>query len=94
MLLRTGLVDCENWDAFSVWAGRHKMSDAERQQAIENSRAGRKRHDEANRQRRDALLQQIRQIIESGNAALAAKAHERMSRELPDWRLPERDLLR
>ena len=50
------------------------------------------RADEA-RQRREAARGQIRELIQSGNATFALMAHQRMSREMPDWSLSEADLL-
>ncbi|MBN1395353.1 MAG: rhomboid family intramembrane serine protease [Pirellulales bacterium] len=78
-MLRGEMVDCEHWDVFSVWAGRHTMSPEERERAegeIQQSLPD------------DLLVAQINQIIQSGKPALALRAHQRMSETVKDWILP------
>ena len=69
------------------------MTDDEREAADANRPARRRQREQEQHERRDTALQQIREIIHSGNSLLALKAHQRMSRELPDWVLPQRDTL-
>jgi membrane associated rhomboid family serine protease len=92
-MVKLGLVNCENWDIFSVIAGRHTMSPAERNQADERRPERiKQRAEEAERQRQLAV-EQIQHILQNGQPQFAWKAHERMVRELPDWSLPEPMLL-
>ena len=44
-MLKRGLVDCENWDIFSVWAGRHTMTPEEREAADAPHAADRRQED-------------------------------------------------
>ncbi|MGW8256897.1 MAG: rhomboid family intramembrane serine protease, partial [Thermoguttaceae bacterium] len=99
-MLKIGLVDCENWDAFSVWAGRNTMSEPERKEAEQNSSVVQKdqlqkqqqEDKEMRRKLRETALKEIHEIICSGRAQFALMAHERMSRKSPDWQLPGYDL--
>ena len=89
-MLKRGWVDCENWDLYSVLAGRHRMADGELEDLRQQTAEWR-----ANQQkRRDRALGQIREIIADGRPALAYKAHQKMAHTMQDWRLPERDFLR
>ena len=45
-MLKKGQVDCENWDVFSVWAGHHKMTDEEREEAKERKAKRKSKGDE------------------------------------------------
>jgi membrane associated rhomboid family serine protease len=93
VMLKLELVDCENWDVFSVWSGRNTMSDQERAEADERKPDRVKQRAAEQQQLRTAALQQTRELIQSGQALFALRAHQRMARELPDWELPEPDLL-
>lgn len=92
-LLKLGWVDCDHWDFFSVWAGRHTMTDKERYEADEKQPARAQQRAKEEEERRAASLQQIREILQNGQPQFALKAHQRMAREFPDWTLPEADLL-
>jgi membrane associated rhomboid family serine protease len=92
-MLKKGLVDCENWDLFSVWAGRHTMTAERGAQADAIDPACRRQEEERLRVRQEKALEEIRQILRTGQAKLALMANQRMSRALPGWRLPEPDLL-
>lgn len=90
IMVQQRLVDCENWDVFSVWAGRNKMSEQERDEA---ERQSRQREQEQKREnKREAALEQIREIIAQGQLVMAVKAHQLMQHKLPGWSLPEADL--
>jgi membrane associated rhomboid family serine protease len=92
-MLKKGLVDCENWDLFSVWAGRHTMTARQHAEAEAADPGWRQRHEERLRARREKALEEIRRILQSGQPKLALAANQRLSHELPGWRLPEPDLL-
>jgi membrane associated rhomboid family serine protease len=100
-MLKLRLVDCEQWDAFSLWAGRHE---SRRAGPLENARLlvqaelkGPKHHSQQEiheQARRDDMLKKIRLLLREGQPAIAAKVHERMQQEFPaDWHLPEQGLL-
>jgi hypothetical protein len=91
-LLWSKTVDCEHWDIFSVWAGRHTMSDEERQAADTQAAPPDKRHGESRHRQNDGALLQIRQILRDDQPLFALRAHERMTRILPGWTLPQSDL--
>jgi membrane associated rhomboid family serine protease len=93
LLLKLEWVDCEHWDLFSVWSGRNTMSALERAEADEKKPARVKQRAKEQQDRRAAAFQQIHEIIHVGQPLFALKAHQKMARELPDWVLPEADLL-
>jgi len=90
-LLKTKLVDCENWDAFSVWAGRHQMT---RDEILENDTGYQQKRTEKIESESAGAMAQITQLLHDGEALFAYRAHEQMSRRLPDWVLPEELLLK
>lgn len=90
-MLKTGKVDCENWDWFSVRAGRHKTTPDELAQNEARNEDPQKVEEERSR-RVENSLRQIREIIRQGQPMLAWKANDRMARELPGWSLPEEEL--
>ena len=90
-MLKRGLVDCENWDVFSVWAGRHTMTPEEREEA-DAPTCGRGRARNGGTCRPTRCSAQIREILRGGQPLLALRAHQRLSRELPGWKLPRSDL--
>ena len=90
-MLKLDWVDCENWDAFSVLAGRHRMTSeqmAELRNGIRPSRDDGRHREEIERQRRSSL-KQIEQILVDGRHELAYAAHRKMARNVDHWRLPE-----
>jgi membrane associated rhomboid family serine protease len=92
VLVKYNLVDCEHWDMFSVWAGRHTMTPDERAQADASDPARIEQLAKEKQRRCEMAAEQIRQIIRDGQVLLALKAHQRMSREFPDWTLSQADL--
>jgi membrane associated rhomboid family serine protease len=94
-LLKARLVDCENWDIFSVLAGRNTMTEEEREQADYEKQASQQQPEKINQQSlRETALNQIHEIIQNDQPQLALKFHQRLSREIPDWELPENDLFK
>jgi membrane associated rhomboid family serine protease len=90
-MLKKGHVDCENWDVFSVWSGRHKMTDEEWEEA-QQRKANAKFKGGEGQVPPNAALEQIRQILREEHPLLALKANQRMTREMPGWILPQPDL--
>ena len=88
-MLKTGLVDCENWDAFSVVAGRHTMTEEEREIEYAAKRSVEQQENALNAQ--ESAMKEIREIIKSDRPLLALKAHQRMARQFPDWSLSQDD---
>ena len=91
-MLKADIVDCENWDVFSVIKGHHKMSPEEREAAEMATPAGRKARAAAQDDAKRLAHEQIPQLIAAGQADLAIKAHQRMLRDLPGWSLAEPEL--
>jgi len=89
-MLRWKWVDCENWDIFSVIAGRHTMSPEERHEQQRRTDEWQEKLD----QRRESALQQIRQVIRDGQPELAYRAHRKMAQTLDGWELSDHDFLR
>jgi membrane associated rhomboid family serine protease len=104
-MLKLKMVDCENWDAFSVWAGKNTKTLREREEterellSEEDELKAKKRMAEEAEQRkidekksRELALREIHELICSGQSRFAMTAHLHMLNEYPDWRLPDDDL--
>jgi hypothetical protein len=91
-MLKAGWVDCENWDFFSVRAGRHSMTEDERARHDAETPEGKKLHAEQVRLHRQRALDEIRRTIGNGLPLFALKIHQRMAKEQRDWKLAEPDL--
>lgn len=92
-MLRTGRVDCEHWDFFSVWAGRNTISREEWERMEAESPERQQRREENMQKRRAEAMAAFHHAVQSGLPALALKNHQRLSIELPGWGLTEADLL-
>ena len=93
VLLKSGQVDCENWDIFSVMAGRHTMTSEERAKlAAAKPKAKREKAKEEHK-RKDRTLDEIRWAVSQGNVLPAIMLCKQMRLDFPDWVLPEQDLL-
>lgn len=89
-MLRLNMVDCENWDVFSVWSGRNRMSREELRELDVNHSA----YQEKQQQQITSGLTQIRQILREGNSPkLAYRAHLSMKQKYEDWGLPDAEFL-
>jgi len=84
-MLRLGWVDCENWDVFSVCAGRHQMT-YDQMVALRESQPV---DPQKTKRYRQSSLDQIHQILVDGRHELAYAAHRRMAGTIDGWRLPE-----
>jgi membrane associated rhomboid family serine protease len=88
-MLKLGWVDCEDWDVFSVWAGKHTMSrDQKAAAALETPEAQAKL---ANL--RHVMSTQIQQYLAAGEAAAALAVHRRGRLQFPDWRPDEPQMI-
>ncbi len=85
VMLKLDWVDCENWDLFSVRAGRHLMSRDQIAELKPKKKVDPKQID----QRRQAALAQVQQATEEGHYELAQTAHQKMSHTFDSWHLPE-----
>lgn len=94
VFLRQGWVDCEHWDIFSVWAGRHKMTPEDRKKLEENRPAALRQKAEELRKRQELLSGEISHAIAVGNIVPAQMLIARKKVEFPNWRLPESEMLR
>ncbi len=86
-LLKLGWVDCENWDAFSVWSGRNEKKKHELAQEYIESPQGQA----VIANKRDTMLTIIRHHLAAGDAAAALVVHRRGISQMTAWRLPEED---
>ena len=104
LLLKTGLVDCEGWDVFSLLRKRRALRQAwnergeflERRQANErlpkSMRAEEDRPGLSPEDRSARRLAKVHRAIETGDIASAQAAYEKWMNTLPD-RPPRSDLL-
>jgi len=88
-MLFTKLVDCEDWDIFSVWSGRNTMSDEERAKIEENDPKAIKRRAEKRQKRQNLLTEEIESAIQNQMPLPAFIIAQRTEREFSDWILPQ-----
>lgn len=89
IMLKFEMVDCEGWDIISVWHGREGRTSLD--DKIEPLTA-----DEINQRDQreaDAAQQKIAQLIAQKQGRLAALFYQQKARALPDWQLPESELV-
>ena len=89
VMLKTKLVDCEDWDIFSVWAGRHTMSDEDRIKMEENNPINIKRRAEARQKRQNLLAEEIELALQNQTPLPAFIIAGRKEREFSHWTLPQ-----
>ncbi len=92
VMLKRGWVDCEHWDLFSVWAGRHQMTDAERVRLDAQKPEVKKQRAERRQKRQDLLLGEIHRALQEGNPIPANVMYGKL-KDFPNTLLPESDLL-
>ena len=99
-LLKTGQVDCEHWDIFSVWAGRHLMTPDEHAKEYAESAAGKQEAEKRELRRQEKVARQLDKILEEIRWAIREKKPlpafhvvKRFAGENPRWMLPEPELL-
>lgn len=79
-------VDCENYDAISVWRGRHEMSREE----LAQERDASPEFQAKVASQKEAYVAQIEKLVaEGGDPALAWTVHLKMRHRFDHWRLPE-----
>jgi len=93
VMLKRGWVDCEHWDIFSVWAGRHQMTDAERAAQDAKRPEAKKLKAERRKKHCGLLLEGIHQALREGNPLPANVIYGKLKAAFPDTPLPEPDLL-
>jgi membrane associated rhomboid family serine protease len=93
LLLKSGQVDCENWDIFSIWAGRHRMTDAERRKHDKETPKAKQQKIEQINKRQNMLVEGIRSAIQKGTPLPAYVIAQKIVNEFPDMKIPELDLL-
>lgn len=88
-MLKLKWVDCEDWDVFSVWAGKHTMSREQKaEEALKTPEAQAKL---ANL--RQVMATQIQQYLAAGEPAAALAVHRRGRLQFPDWRPDEPQMI-
>jgi hypothetical protein len=92
-MLRRNWVECENWDIFSVIAGRHEMTDEQLQKIKEESAEHQAKVQAQQEELAGATLRNVRALIEQGRPDTALTLYQDATRNLVDWHLPERDVL-
>jgi membrane associated rhomboid family serine protease len=88
-MFRNKLVDCEGWDVFSVWAGKHTRSREQLAEDYIKSKEGQQRSQEL----REVAAEQIRKFVAADEAMAAWAAYKRGLNQFPGFQLPENDLL-
>ena len=84
VMLKKGLVDCENWDIFAVWADRAGEEAPETQVATVSAEELAERTEARHR----AALAHIREMIAAENPEAAMKLDDKMRRRSTEWALP------
>ena len=89
VLLKKNLVDCEEWDVFSLYQGKHLRTREEVEAAYVNSAE----HQANIQSARDKLNEQIRTFVANGEGMAAYAAYKRGMNQFPGFQLPENELL-
>lgn len=89
VLLKRNLVDCEEWDAFSLYQGKHLRTRDE----IEADQAKAAASPEKIQSARDNLTEQIRTYLANDGTTAAWAAYKRGLNQFPGFQLTENDLL-
>jgi membrane associated rhomboid family serine protease len=92
-MLKSRQVDCENWDIFSVWAGRHTMTDIERLKHDANTPNAKQQKIDQIKKRKNMLMGEIRFAIENNTPIPAFVITKKFLQEFTDEKIPESDLL-
>lgn len=107
LMLRRNWVDCENWDMFSVWAGKNVKTIAEDRQDIsrqlEQIKQGEKRKLASTTElpqaavaatgQQESLRTQFRQLVSGGKPLEAWAVFCRGQQLFFDWQVPEPDFV-
>jgi membrane associated rhomboid family serine protease len=88
-MLKAKMVDCEGWDVFSVWQGKHTRTKEQVAEEYLNSEEGKAKIQSA----KDELTNLIRQYLANDGTIAAWAAYKRGLNQFPGFRLPENDLL-
>ena len=90
LMLRLKMVDCENWDLFSVWQDRHLMTREEHAQEALTSEEGKAKL----AAHREQMQTQFRNFLAAGEAAAAMSVHRRGQVQFgPNWQPSEEELV-
>ena len=90
VMLHFKMVDCENWDLFSVWAGRNRMSREE----LAELASTKTDFESLEKTHVDKGVAQIREILrEQSSPQLAYRAHLSMKQKYENWSLPDAEFL-
>jgi len=89
VMLKTGLVDCEHLDIFSIWSGRDLLSDEDRAALEENKPANIKRRAKEEQKRQHLLDEEIELALHNQTPLPAFVIAQRKERDFPDWTLPQ-----
>jgi membrane associated rhomboid family serine protease len=92
-MLKSGQVDCENWDIFSVWAGRHTMTDIERIKHDANTPSAKQQKLDQIKKRKNMLIDEVRFAIDNNTPIPAFVITKKIIQEFPDDKIPEVELL-
>ena len=103
-LLKLRLVDCENWDLFSVWAGKNGRQELQRSdpeiktKATSDPNLRQKSAEEASlnpfARRRIKCLKAVYRSIQAGRSIEALEHYRSAQHWMTDWHLPRPDLTR
>ncbi|MCI0360761.1 MAG: rhomboid family intramembrane serine protease [Planctomycetaceae bacterium] len=85
VMLKKGWVDCENWDVFSVWQGRNRLSKEQLAEEALNSEEGKRKLAAA----RETMHTQFLNYLKADEPAAALAVHRRGKLQFADWRLAE-----
>jgi len=84
-MLKWRWVDCENWDVFSVWQGRHRLSREQLAEEALNTEEGKRKLAAA----RETMHTQFLNFLKTDEPAAALAVHRRGKLQFADWRLTE-----
>ena len=108
VMLKRHWVDCENWDMFSVWAGKNTKTIGDDRQDVNEQIERIKRAEKQQLAARNMppvagatvdaqqriLLSQFHELVRSGQALPAWTTYQRGAQQFPSWQVSEPDFVR
>jgi membrane associated rhomboid family serine protease len=88
-LVQLKWVDCEEFDVFSVIAGKHKRTAEEKLEEFTKSKEGQ----ELRASQFTQAQEEFRQCLTAGQPLGALATHRRAKQSFPEWSLPENDFV-
>ncbi|MDR2345181.1 MAG: rhomboid family intramembrane serine protease [Planctomycetaceae bacterium] len=92
-MLKSGYVNCENWDIFSVWSGNNTMTDIERIKRKTNKTETKQKKEDQIKKRQNLLLEELQTALNNNTPLPAFVIMQKLIQEFKNAEIPEPELL-